>query len=85
MCALIEQVRREVARVLDDTLDEHEPDRNMIEIGLHSLAIMQLIGPLSALAGTPLDYADLARQPTITAWQGLIDRARSGRAMPRGT
>lgn len=82
MSTLIEQIRSEVARVLDQATDKLEPDRNMIEIGLHSLAIMQVIGPLSALAGIPLDYADLARRPTLAAWQALIERAHAQRTLP---
>lgn len=67
-----------LARVLEDEVRDIEPGDNLFGRGLHSLALMRLIPPLSQLAGTRLDYDDLARQPTLAAWQALIERARVG-------
>lgn len=67
-----------LARVLEDEVRDIEPGDNLFGHGLHSLALMRLIPPLSQLAGTRLDYDDLARQPTLAAWQALIERARVG-------
>lgn len=68
----LEQIRREVAGLLALGPDEVPEATNLIEIGLHSLAIMRLIGPLSRLAGRRLDYAELATRPTLRDWQALI-------------
>ncbi|CUX57865.1 Isochorismatase of siderophore biosynthesis [Agrobacterium tomkonis CFBP 6623] len=65
-----------LARVLEDEVRDIEPGDNLFGHGLHSLALMRLIPPLSQLAGTRLDYDDLARQPTLAAWQALIERVR---------
>lgn len=67
-----------LAGVLEDEVRDIEPGDNLFGHGLHSLALMRLIPPLSQLAGTRLDYDDLARQPTLAAWQALIERARVG-------
>ena len=67
-----------LARVLEDEVRDIEPGDNLFGRGLHSLALMRLIPPLSQLAGTRLDYDDLARQPTLAAWQALIERVRVG-------
>ncbi len=67
-----------LAGVLEDEVRDIEPGDNLFGRGLHSLALMRLIPPLSQLAGTRLDYDDLARQPTLAAWQALIERARVG-------
>jgi aryl carrier-like protein len=67
-----------VARVLDDEVRDIEPGDNLFGRGLHSLALMRLIPPLSQLAGVRLEYDNLARQPTLAAWQALIERSRAG-------
>ncbi len=66
------RIRREVADILALAPEDVPEDGNLIEIGLHSLAIMALIGPLSRLAGRRLDYAELAVSPTLRDWQALI-------------
>lgn len=67
-----------LARVLDDEMRDIEPGDNLFGRGLHSLALMRLIPPLSQLAGVRLEYDNLARQPTLAAWQALIERSRAG-------
>jgi aryl carrier-like protein len=67
-----------LARVLDDEVRDIEPGDNLFGRGLHSLALMRLIPPLSQLAGVWLEYDNLARQPTLAAWQALIERSRAG-------
>lgn len=67
-----------LARVLDDEVRDIEPGDNLFGRGLHSLALMRLIPPLSQLAEVRLEYDNLARQPTLAAWQALIERSRAG-------
>ncbi|TQN61164.1 hypothetical protein FLX27_11650 [Agrobacterium tumefaciens] len=71
------ELKAHLAKVLDDELGDIGPNANLFGCGLHSLALMRLIPPLSQLAGTRLDYDDLARQPTLAAWQALIERSRA--------
>ncbi len=74
---MMERLKSELARVLDTVDEDISPDTNLIEIGLHSLAIMRLLEPLAQIAGARLDYADLARQPTLGAWQAHIERLQA--------
>ena len=73
----LEWIRQEVAGVLDLAPEEVPDELNLIEIGLHSLAIMTLLGPISRLAGVRLDYADLAAVPTVRAWNALVEHKRA--------
>ncbi|WP_245314949.1 phosphopantetheine-binding protein [Labrys sp. WJW] len=73
----LERIRQEVAGVLDLAPEEVPDELNLIEIGLHSLAIMTLLGPISRLAGVRLDYADLAAVPTVRAWSALVEHKRA--------
>ncbi|HBT69122.1 MAG TPA: hypothetical protein DEB63_13885 [Agrobacterium sp.] len=71
------ELKAHLAKVLDDEVGDIGPNANLFSCGLHSLALMRLIPPLSQLAGTRLDYDDLAHQPTLAAWQALIERSRA--------
>lgn len=73
MESVIEQVHRTVADALMLECHDIPLDTHLIELGLHSLMIMQLIVPLSALAQFRLDYADLARLPTVRGWADLVE------------
>lgn len=75
---MMSELRLLLAGVLDDEMRNIEPEDNLFGCGLHSLALMRLMPPLSQLAGTRLDYDALARQPTLAAWQALIERSRAG-------
>ncbi|WCK68107.1 phosphopantetheine-binding protein [Agrobacterium tumefaciens] len=72
------ELKAHLAKVLDDEVGDIGPNANLFGCGLHSLALMRLIPPLSQLAGTRLHYDDLARQPTLAAWQALIEQSRAG-------
>ncbi|UXS12183.1 hypothetical protein FY133_21970 [Agrobacterium tumefaciens] len=75
---MMTELKALLARVLDDEVRDIEPGDNLFGRGLHSLALMRLIPPLSQLAGVRLEYDNLARQPTLAAWQALIERSRAG-------
>jgi aryl carrier-like protein len=70
----LERIRRALAAVLPEPDVAPSLDANLLELGLHSLAIMSLIEPLSELAGRRLDYAELARRPSLGAWVRLCER-----------
>ncbi|MEJ1174856.1 phosphopantetheine-binding protein [Agrobacterium sp. CMT1] len=76
--AIMTQLRALLARVLEDEVRDIEPGDNLFGYGLHSLALMRLMQPLSQLAGARLAYDDLARRPTLAAWQALLERSRAG-------
>lgn len=70
----VEQIRRELARVLPEGADSVSAKANLFEVGLHSLAVLQLLEPLSKLAGARLDYSDLVQDPSLGAWVRLCQR-----------
>lgn len=72
MTAINEQIRRETAKILAIEVENVPEEINLIEIGLHSLALLRLIEPLSKLAGSRIDYADLAARPTVRDWSVLV-------------
>ncbi|MFK3779681.1 phosphopantetheine-binding protein [Agrobacterium sp. NPDC089420] len=74
---MMTELKALLAGVLEDEQRDIEPGDNLFGRGLHSLALMRLIPPLSQLAGARIDYDDLARQPTLAAWQVLIERSRA--------
>jgi aryl carrier-like protein len=76
---MMTELKAHLVTVLDDEVRDIGANANLFGYGLHSLALMRLIPPLSQLAGTRLHYDDLARQPTLAAWQALIERSRAGR------
>ena len=59
------------------------PDASLIEFGLHSLAIMQLVDSFQAEFEVELNYVDFASMPTIRDWVNLLNvepTAKSNRA-----
>lgn len=67
-------VRREVAQRLDvmaDTIGDHD---NLIGLGLDSITIMALAGGWRR-RGIPVNFAELAASPTITAWVSQLSAA----------
>lgn len=66
-------VRRQVCELLglgDEALGD---DDNLLERGLDSVRLMTLIESIDAL-GIPLDFAQLAERPTLSAWYQLVGR-----------
>ena len=54
-------------------LDEQIPhDANLIEYGLHSIAIMQLVDGFQLSFDRELNYVDFATMPTINEWAALL-------------
>ena len=65
-------IRQEIQKVLKLDATAIPIEANLIEFGLHSLALMWLIEPLSALKGAQMEYRDLARNPSIKNWMVLM-------------
>ncbi|WP_031074647.1 non-ribosomal peptide synthetase [Streptomyces sp. NRRL WC-3742] len=68
-----------VGELLDLSARSIAPDANLIELGLDSLTMMRLAGDLNR-AGIHLGFAELAAEPTLAAWQALVDRRRTADA-----
>ncbi|MBJ9986748.1 peptide synthetase [Acinetobacter sp. S40] len=70
------QLRQEITAQIHQVLQvdgiQIQPEDNLIEHGLHSLAIMQLVDHFEKKYNTSLSYADFAMSPTVQDWHQLI-------------
>lgn len=70
------QLQQEITAKIHQVLqveDVHiQPQDNLIEHGLHSLAIMQLVDHFEKRYSKALSYADFAMSPTVQDWHDLI-------------
>ena len=67
-------LRARLAPALDD--DGYGPDDNLMDYGLDSLEVMNLVTELDAL-GVRLSFEDLAGTPTLNAWRALLERRQA--------
>lgn len=68
-----ESLRARLAGFLDETPGDGD---NLLDYGLDSIAVMQLIAEWKK-AGVELSLADLSRRPTIDGWWDLLDARRT--------
>lgn len=70
------KLQQEIIESIHQTLQidctEIQPQDNLIEYGLHSLAIMQLVDTFEKKYKTLLSYSDFAMTPTVADWVNLI-------------
>ena len=66
-------LRRQVCELLGLRDEAVGDDDNLLERGLDSVRLMTLIERIDAL-GIPLDFAQLAERPTLSAWYQLVGR-----------
>ena len=69
---LQQEITAEIHHVLQIDGIQIQPEDNLIEYGLHSLAIMQLVDKFEKKYNKALSYADFAMSPTVDDWQRLI-------------
>jgi mycobactin phenyloxazoline synthetase len=67
----IEQLQRTVANLIEEEPESIEPDMNLFSLGLDSIDLMQLVGRWRR-AGIKVNFAELAKNPTISAWSRLV-------------
>lgn len=67
-------VREEIRKTLNIDMDGISNKDNLIEHGLHSLAIMQLVESLSTKLNKRFKYGDFAASPTIEKWVDIIQK-----------
>ncbi|TGB14478.1 beta-ketoacyl synthase N-terminal-like domain-containing protein [Streptomyces sp. MZ04] len=80
---IITAVRSAVGEVLGEALGEHGtagPDDDIVELGLNSLAAVELRGRLQALTDVQVSMADIIDNPTIRSLAKVLDeRCKAGR------
>ncbi len=67
----VEELRRTVANLVEEDPESIGPDANLFELGLDSLVLMQLVGRWRR-SGIEVNFAELANNPTISAWSRLM-------------
>lgn len=78
MSALVtlEQMRADIAEVLDVSIDDVVSGENLVDIGLDSIRIMTLAARWSR-PDAPVDFADLAEYPEVEHWWATISQRHS--------
>jgi aryl carrier-like protein len=61
-------LRQAVAAVIGAEPDTIDPDANLIHLGLGSLEMMRMVNRWRR-EGHPVDFRELAAEPTLSAWQ----------------
>ena len=69
--------RLEVYKVdIDEAEGEVDPDDNLMDYGLDSVQVMALVAEWRTL-GLDVNFADLAKTPTLNAWWDLLARRQA--------
>ena len=68
-------LKTRLATLLDEDLSTAADDDNLLDYGLDSLQVMNLVAELKT-RGVPVSVEELARDPSIGAWHALIERKR---------
>lgn len=66
----------QIIPLLEEDAGEPERDDNLIDYGLDSVQVMQLIGQWQQL-GIQLSFEDLAQEPTLDGWWKLIEQKQA--------
>jgi aryl carrier-like protein len=73
--ALLEELRRTIADLVDEDPGDIADTDDLFEIGLQSIALMRLVGRWRE-EGHAVGFGELAAAPTLVAWAALLTAAR---------
>jgi aryl carrier-like protein len=79
MTLTLDQLRSDIAEMLEDETTPFGDDDNLLDVGLDSMRAMNLILKWDE-AGVPLDFADLAEAPTVAGLWALLRERQEGAA-----
>ncbi|OZM83201.1 non-ribosomal peptide synthetase [Pseudonocardia sp. MH-G8] len=79
---LLPDPRREVAALLEVDAGELGEDDDLFELGLDSLTVIRLASGWRH-RGYPVSFEDLAVEPTIRSWRGVVDGVVAAATPPR--
>nr|WP_083466067.1 salicylate synthase [Kibdelosporangium sp. MJ126-NF4]CEL12930.1 iron aquisition yersiniabactin synthesis enzyme (Irp2) [Kibdelosporangium sp. MJ126-NF4]CTQ98615.1 iron aquisition yersiniabactin synthesis enzyme (Irp2) [Kibdelosporangium sp. MJ126-NF4] len=68
-------LRRTAAELTEEDVDSIDPDTNLFALGLESIALMNLVSTWRR-AGIEVNFAELAENPTLGAWEKLLAERR---------
>lgn len=72
MSDIIEELRVEVATALGVASEQVDIDADLADLGLDSVRLMGVVEGIIA-RGYDVDYVDLAEDPRLDAWRGLLE------------
>ncbi|WP_030420331.1 phosphopantetheine-binding protein [Streptomyces sp. NRRL F-5065] len=76
MALTLDQLRRDIADVLGESVDDIPDDENLVDYGLDSVRLMALVGRWRDAHGVETAVADLAERPVVGEWAALLGIAR---------
>lgn len=75
----LEQMRRDIAEVLGESIDAIVPGEDLVDLGLDSIRVMSLAERWS-VAGARITFEDLAEPAELQQWWTRVSRRRSGQS-----
>ncbi|MFF9347865.1 phosphopantetheine-binding protein [Streptomyces sp. NPDC014734] len=72
MTLTLEHMRKDIADVLGESVDDIPDDENLVDYGLDSVRLMMLVGRWREAHGVDTAVADLAERPAIEEWAVLL-------------
>jgi mycobactin phenyloxazoline synthetase len=74
-------LRQAAAELTEEDAESIAVDANLFELGLESIALMQLVGSWRR-AGIEVNFAELAENPTLDGWAKLLETRRVDTVSP---
>lgn len=75
-----DRLRADVAELLACDPAEIDPDEDLLDRGLDSVRLMSLVEKWRAAGAADLEFPDLAEQPELGHWTGVIGKMIGGDA-----
>lgn len=72
MAEIIEELRGEVVTALGVAPEQVDTSADLTDLGLDSVRLMGVVEGIIA-RGYDVDYVDLAEDPRLDAWRGLLE------------
>lgn len=73
----LERVRAQIAELADVPVEDVTDDANLMDLGLDSLRAMSLAERWTK-AGIPVEFSELAEEPTLRHWWSVLSRHVGG-------
>ncbi|MFC5722346.1 phosphopantetheine-binding protein [Streptomyces gamaensis] len=75
MSLTVQRIREDVADVLGEDPADVPDDENLMDHGLDSVRVMALVERWRREHGAAVSFVDLAEDPVIEVWAGLLGAA----------
>ena len=68
----LEDMRRQIAAIIEQPVSAVEDGANLLDLGLDSMRMMELVTRWSDESGVHIDFGSLAEHPEIRTWWKLV-------------